>query len=91
MASDVSKLLTILATVFLFLHITLADDAKELYVDSDSVSILTSSNFADVIYNQEHGWLVEFYNKWCGHCVRFAPTWKELGKSIRGRHRFCLI
>ena len=39
--------------------------------------------------NSSTAWVVEFYSSWCGHCQHFAPTWKELGKNIRGMKSSC--
>ena len=25
----------------------------------------------------------QFYNHWCGHCQRFAPVWRALGRAVR--------
>ena len=55
-----------------------------LYTDKDSVHILNHKNFGDVVYLKPHCMLVEFYNSWCGHCIRFAPVWKDFAISIDG-------
>lgn len=53
-----------------------------LYNVSDDVVILNATNFRTTIYGSTKGWLVEFYNSWCGFCYRFAPTWKALASDI---------
>lgn len=55
-----------------------------LYSTDDDVEILTKQNFKERIYNNEHIWLVEFYNSWCGFCQRFAPSWKALATDLVG-------
>lgn len=53
-----------------------------LYSASDKIVILNATNFKSSIYQSKTGWLVEFYNSWCGFCFRFAPTWKALGQNV---------
>ena len=33
--------------------------------------------------NSPTAWMLEMYSSWCGHCQRFAPLLKELGKEIQ--------
>lgn len=49
-----------------------------LYNATDKVHILNDTNFKSSVVDQKHSSLVEFYNSYCGHCRRFAPTYKEL-------------
>ncbi|XP_032671130.1 sulfhydryl oxidase 1-like [Odontomachus brunneus] len=56
--------------------------SQGLYNASDDVMILNATNFRTTIYGSTKGWLVEFYNSWCGFCYRFAPTWKALASDI---------
>ncbi|EFN87085.1 sulfhydryl oxidase 1 [Harpegnathos saltator] len=56
--------------------------SQGLYNASDDVMILNATNFKTTIYGSTKGWLVEFYNSWCGFCYRFAPTWKALASDI---------
>lgn len=53
-----------------------------LYNASDNVVILNATNFKTSIYGDDKGWLVEFYNSWCGFCFRFAPTWKSFASNV---------
>ncbi|CAL4126257.1 unnamed protein product, partial [Meganyctiphanes norvegica] len=53
-----------------------------LYNSSDPLLILDHSNFTSTILGAENAWIIEFYNTWCGHCIHFAPTWKEFAKDI---------
>ncbi|KAK5642762.1 hypothetical protein RI129_008929 [Pyrocoelia pectoralis] len=58
-------------------------EGQGLYSPEDEVNILTAFNFKNEIYNKSRASLVEFYNSWCGHCQRFAPSWKALASNIR--------
>ncbi|KZC13020.1 Sulfhydryl oxidase 1, partial [Dufourea novaeangliae] len=53
-----------------------------LYNASDNVVILNVTNFKSSVYGDTKGWLVEFYNSWCGFCSRFAPLWKTFADDI---------
>jgi thiol-disulfide isomerase/thioredoxin len=44
--------------------------------DLDPV-VLTSRNFGRHV-SDGNVWLVEIYAPWCGHCVSFEPTYKEI-------------
>lgn len=59
-------------------------EAEGLYDGNDKVIILTNSTLKDLIFNQEYASYVEFYNAYCGHCKRFAPSWKALADDISG-------
>lgn len=53
-----------------------------LYEATDKVALLTVNNFHENVYNSTSAWLVQFYNSWCGHCIKFSPIWKQLAASI---------
>lgn len=53
-----------------------------LYSENDKLQILTKDNFNALVYRKPYSWLVEFYNSWCGHCKKFAPTWVEFSASV---------
>ncbi|XP_033207328.1 sulfhydryl oxidase 1-like [Belonocnema kinseyi] len=53
-----------------------------LYNASDHVVILNATNFKSSVYGSNSSWLVEFYNSWCGHCLRYAPVWKDFSRNI---------
>uniref|UniRef100_A0A8C2AP66 Sulfhydryl oxidase n=1 Tax=Cyprinus carpio TaxID=7962 RepID=A0A8C2AP66_CYPCA len=40
-------------------------------------------NVDSVLINSTAAVLVEFYATWCGHCVAFSPTWKNLARDIK--------
>ncbi|KAL3276208.1 hypothetical protein HHI36_020926 [Cryptolaemus montrouzieri] len=54
-----------------------------LYNASDEVEELTANNFDQNVYNSNRAWLVEFYNTWCGHCQRYAPTYKGVANYFK--------
>ncbi|XP_047366168.1 sulfhydryl oxidase 2 [Vespa velutina] len=56
--------------------------AQGLYNTSDNVVVLNATNFKTSVYGDSKGWLVEFYNSWCGFCYRFAPTWKAFASDV---------
>lgn len=70
--------------VFLLLFNEVQSFGQPLYSPSDPIWLLDSTNFDQFILCKDHFWVVEFYNKWCGHCIRFAPIWKEFSRSIKG-------
>lgn len=79
-----------LASFLLFIYIfptysVIADDPDRLFVEGDPIVILDSSNFNKNILQSQQTWFVNFYNSWCGHCIRFAPTWKSFGEDVSGK------
>lgn len=76
---------------------SLSPDSKRLYHDIVSghglyngfkmITELGGNNFKSIVFGNETDklWLVEFYNSWCGHCHRFAPTWKAFASNVYGK------
>lgn len=58
------------------------DPALGLYDDNDKVVRLNVDNFNATVVDQKRGALVEFYNTFCGHCRRFAPTYKVIAEHL---------
>uniref|UniRef100_A0A9J8DAV8 Sulfhydryl oxidase n=1 Tax=Cyprinus carpio carpio TaxID=630221 RepID=A0A9J8DAV8_CYPCA len=54
-----------------------------LYTASDQIIILSPENVDSVLFNSSAALFVEFYATWCGHCVAFSPTWKNLARDIK--------
>uniref|UniRef100_A0A5S6R538 Sulfhydryl oxidase n=2 Tax=Trichuris muris TaxID=70415 RepID=A0A5S6R538_TRIMR len=52
-----------------------------LYSVEDSIALLNDYNFNSTICAQTTIWFILFYSQFCGHCVNFAPTWKQLAAS----------
>ncbi|KAI6660952.1 Oxidase 1 [Oopsacas minuta] len=59
-----------------------------LYSDSPNIQCLTASNVASHVGNSPTLWLIEFYSSSCGHCIAFAPTYRELSNSIKTWNKF---
>ncbi|KAK7095392.1 hypothetical protein V1264_006805 [Littorina saxatilis] len=58
-----------------------------LYSSQDDVIILNKNNMEDRVYGKSKVWMIEFYNSWCGHCIKFAPTWRQFASDLRGWRR----
>lgn len=56
-----------------------------LYEDSDLMEILDSTNFEEQVVEGNTSFVVEFYNSFCGHCIRFSTPWKEFGIQVYGK------
>ena len=57
-----------------------------LYTSNDvGITLVNHSNLTKVILDSDTAWMVEFYSSWCGHCIRFAPIFKDLGKNVDGK------
>lgn len=79
-----------LETVAIVSTILLAFDAVDgariknqpsLYNSTDGIHSLTTQTF-DQIYERSNSFLVVFYADWCGHCIAFAPKYKQLARDI---------
>lgn len=55
-----------------------------LYTPDDKIVLLNSTTFPGTICASDRAWMVEFYSSWCGHCIHFAPTFKELAGEVYG-------
>ena len=69
----------ILASAF---HVN-AEEKLGLYEKTGDVVVLSDANFAAKVFT-DRAWVVEFYNTWCGHCVKFAPKWKQFAMELKG-------
>ena len=64
--------------------------SEPLYSENDvGINLLSVDNFKATVLNSEAAWMIEFYSSWCGHCIRFAPTFKELAKYTAGKDSKC--
>ena len=50
------------------------------------VTVLTPSNFDEIVLDESKDVLVEFYAPWCGHCKKLAPTWDSLAEVFRSEN-----
>ncbi|KAM8934320.1 sulfhydryl oxidase 2 [Pelodytes ibericus] len=55
---------------------------KPLYGPGDPLTVLDSGSLAAALTNSSAAWLLEFYSSWCGHCINYAPTWRQLAADV---------
>lgn len=58
---------------------------RGLYHNFPHISNLNATNFDGMVKKKEVSWLIEFYNSWCGHCLRYTPTYKRFSADVRGK------
>ena len=81
--APITLLLGILPTSSLPFRFGLGD-GKPLYGKSDpGLTLLNASDFKTIVHNSPNAWMVEFYSSWCGHCIHFAPTFKQIAKDVQ--------
>ncbi|CAL8126047.1 unnamed protein product [Orchesella dallaii] len=55
---------------------------QSLYEPTDHVAVLNATNIKSTIFGTKNAWIVEFYSSWCGHCIHFAPVFKQLAAEV---------
>lgn len=55
-----------------------------LYDKEDKIVVFNATNIKNEVYGTNNAWLVEFYNSYCGHCLKYAPIWKSLAANLYG-------
>ncbi|CAG0915518.1 unnamed protein product [Notodromas monacha] len=53
-----------------------------LYKYSDKMQLLNNDSLEKYLLLSKTAWVIEFYSSWCGHCMNYAPTWKEFAQQI---------
>ena len=56
-----------------------------LYDENDHITLMSVVDFKSTILATSNAWLIEFYSSWCGHCIDFAPAFKQLAKDVKGK------
>ncbi|XP_074858856.1 sulfhydryl oxidase 1 [Carettochelys insculpta] len=54
-----------------------------LYLPADPLARLQADTLERRVLHSPSAWLLEFYASWCGHCIRFAPTWRALAADVQ--------
>lgn len=54
-----------------------------LYSSSDPLTLLDADTLRPAVLGSSSAWAVEFFASWCGHCIAFAPKWKELATDVK--------
>ncbi|XP_060850928.1 sulfhydryl oxidase 1-like [Rhopalosiphum padi] len=62
-----------------------------LYEDTDLMEILDKTNFNDKVLQGNTSYVIEFYNAFCGHCIRFSTPWKGLGIQVYGWRNYVKV
>ncbi|CAL1593673.1 unnamed protein product [Knipowitschia caucasica] len=68
------------SSIFLF---PVGVEAGGLYTATDQIILLTPATVDAVLVNSTAAVVVEFYASWCGHCIAFSPTYKNLARDVR--------
>ncbi|CAG9532927.1 unnamed protein product [Cercopithifilaria johnstoni] len=55
---------------------------NSLYGPGDHITVLNSDNFNKSVYNKDQFFFVEFFSSWCGACIGYAETYKQLAKQL---------
>lgn len=90
---DASKLVLSAAYVFVFCWILNSNfvSCEPLYNENDPILQLNASDFFPAVLGQKTAHIIEFYNSWCGHCIRYAPVWKAFAQDIQTWHNVVVV
>ena len=55
------------------------------------LTILTDSNFEEIVSSSNIPVIVDFYADWCGPCKRIAPALEEISKEKAGEILVCKV
>ncbi|SBS86250.1 protein disulfide-isomerase, putative [Plasmodium ovale curtisi] len=47
------------------------------------VKIIVADTYDEYIYNSEKNVVVLYYAPWCGHCYKFEPVYREIGRRLK--------
>lgn len=77
------------ANIFILLKFATINEAvpfgsNSLYEPTDHITLLNHLNFKSTVLGTSCAWLIEFYSSWCGHCINFAPTFKNVAEDVKG-------
>ncbi|OQV25321.1 Sulfhydryl oxidase 2 [Hypsibius exemplaris] len=88
--------IAVTATHFaIILLIILCGDVDSLYDGNTDrgLYVLTEESFNPTVYRhigpnrelrtESNLWIVQFYNSWCGHCIKFSPIYKALANRTQ--------
>ncbi|XP_034369049.1 sulfhydryl oxidase 1 isoform X2 [Arvicanthis niloticus] len=78
-----SLLLLLLPPLLLSVPGAYAARLSVLYSSSDPLTLLDADTVRPAVFGSSSAWVVEFFASWCGHCIAFAPTWKELANDVK--------
>ncbi|CAF0981773.1 unnamed protein product, partial [Didymodactylos carnosus] len=54
-----------------------------LYDKNDKLYVLSKKDFS-IVFQSPTAWLIEFYASWCGHCIHYAQTYREIAIDTYG-------
>lgn len=79
------------AAVVTLCVVSTEEERVGLYEDTDLVEILDSSNFHEKLYKSNTSYVIEFYNAYCGHCIKFTVPWKKFALEVYGKNLYEII
>ncbi|SBT78218.1 protein disulfide-isomerase, putative [Plasmodium ovale] len=47
------------------------------------VKIIVADTYDEYIYNNDKNVVVLYYAPWCGHCYKFEPVYREIGRRLK--------
>lgn len=84
MSGRIKLSFVLVAGMLLLGRVSSALASVSLYDNSMPLQVLNTTNFDKVILRKENAWIVQFYNHWCGHCIKFSPIFRAFAYDIAG-------